>query len=148
MRLLIDTSVLVDGQRGHLDLFRWLKGIEAAAVPSVVLAEYLVGVHAVHDGRKSAEGRKYFDEVVAHLPVEDFGAEAAATFGEVFGGLRKKGISLDPYDAMIAAMALSLGAGVATSNVRHFAQVPGLTVVSPNPGRTPDPLPEPSPSVE
>lgn len=33
-------------------------------------------------------------------------------------------------DLLIAATALQLGFGIVTGNVRHFEQVPGLTVVS------------------
>jgi predicted nucleic acid-binding protein len=32
-------------------------------------------------------------------------------------------------DLLIAATALQLGYGVATSNIRHFQVIPGLTVV-------------------
>jgi predicted nucleic acid-binding protein len=141
MKVLLDTSVLIDAQRGAVDLDRWLEGFEAVAIPAAAVAEFLVGIHSVSDDRRRANGLRFYNERIEPYFVAPFDHSAAVRHGELVGSLRKQGISLQPFDAMIAATALDVGAAVGSSNASDFARVPGLTVVSPMKRGTPDPGP-------
>jgi tRNA(fMet)-specific endonuclease VapC len=46
--------------------------------------------------------------------------------------LRSSGLTIGPYDAIIAATALANGYDVLTDNIREFSRVPGLVVRQPN----------------
>jgi predicted nucleic acid-binding protein len=50
--------------------------------------------------------------------------------GQIQGEQADKGLNIAFEDLLIAATALQLGHGVATSNIRHFQVIPGLSVVS------------------
>jgi predicted nucleic acid-binding protein len=58
----------------------------------------------------------------------DWTEDAAVEFGRLKASLELAGKRLDDMDLIVASVALSLGARVATLNARHFARAPGLTV--------------------
>ena len=85
-------------------------------VSAVAFAEV---IHGSTRGKPPALDRlQAFIEAVPVLPFDEGAARAYAT-------LPFKRAS---YDRLIAAHALSLGLIVVTSNVKHFADVPGLVV--------------------
>jgi tRNA(fMet)-specific endonuclease VapC len=58
----------------------------------------------------------------------DWDEASARRFGSLKADLQSRGTPIDDMDLVIASIALSLGAAVATSNVRHFERIPGLSV--------------------
>ena len=50
-------------------------------------------------------------------------------WGGIQGDQAARGVTIAFEDLLIAATALQLGFGVATSNIRHFQVVPELTIV-------------------
>ncbi|MCB1035610.1 MAG: type II toxin-antitoxin system VapC family toxin, partial [Acidobacteria bacterium] len=58
----------------------------------------------------------------------DWDEPAAERFGTLKARLRKKGTPIDDLDVAVASIALTLGASVATCNVRHFERIDGLSV--------------------
>jgi tRNA(fMet)-specific endonuclease VapC len=63
-----------------------------------------------------------------NLRVLPFDHAAASVYGELRADLERAGRRLDESDLRIAAICLSVGAILATGNVRHFGRVPGLAV--------------------
>jgi predicted nucleic acid-binding protein len=59
-----------------------------------------------------------------------FDTQAAEIYGELVAKLESDGRAIDVIDAMIAAIALSNAATLATRNMAHFART-GLTLVDP-----------------
>ena len=55
--------------------------------------------------------------------------ETAKLAGRIEGERAEHGVSIPFEDLLIAATALELGFSVVTGNVRHFQQIPGLTVL-------------------
>jgi predicted nucleic acid-binding protein len=55
--------------------------------------------------------------------------EVAGLAGLIEGDQAEHGLSIAFEDLLIAATALHLRFGVATGNVRHFKQIPGLSVI-------------------
>lgn len=60
--------------------------------------------------------------------LQDWTEPAARRFGMVKAELEARGRRIDDMDVAIAAIALELGAAVATCNVKHFRRVEGLEV--------------------
>jgi predicted nucleic acid-binding protein len=56
-------------------------------------------------------------------------AAIALQAGQIDGQNQARGIRLPLFDLLIGVTALELGYSVATGNVRHFQQVPGLSIV-------------------
>jgi predicted nucleic acid-binding protein len=59
-----------------------------------------------------------------------FDDQSAEIYGELVAKLEGSGRVIDVIDAMIAAIALSNAATLATRNMNHFAQT-GLTLINP-----------------
>jgi tRNA(fMet)-specific endonuclease VapC len=55
--------------------------------------------------------------------------EIAELAGRIEGEQAALGVRIPFEDLVIGATALHLGYGVATSNVRHFQKIPGLSVL-------------------
>jgi tRNA(fMet)-specific endonuclease VapC len=120
-----DTNACSNFMRGHSALVtRWLDAAPSVRLSAIVIAELEHG--AVKAG--SARQRARLDELVATLPNESFSAADAIRFGKLRTELERRGEIIGPYDLLIAAQALRLGATVVTHNVREFERVPGLKV--------------------
>ena len=72
----------------------------------------------------------FVDELIRDLPVHPVTIETARLAGRIEGDRARQSITVPFEDLLIAATALQLGFGVATSNVRHFQMIPGLTVIA------------------
>ncbi len=97
---------------------------EAMFVSSLVIFELWYGVANGAQVEKSMRALRLFrDTLKGVLPFTD---EEAITAGEIRATLKAGGTPIGPYDLLIAAHAVRLGATLVTSNVREFARVPGL----------------------
>jgi antitoxin (DNA-binding transcriptional repressor) of toxin-antitoxin stability system len=52
MNWLIDTDILIEGERGNAESIPWLESLEGVATADIIRLEFLIGVHAVKDGGK------------------------------------------------------------------------------------------------
>jgi tRNA(fMet)-specific endonuclease VapC len=68
------------------------------------------------------------DELIRDVPVHPVTVETARIAGRIEGDQAAHGVTIAFEDLLIAATALQLDFGVATSNVRHFEQIPSLKV--------------------
>lgn len=122
MRWLIDTDILIEGERQHPDFVPWLESAEDVATADVIRCEFLLGVHAVPDGTKRQRGEEFYRNHIAKLPsfpCEPLDYEKAA---QMAGEARRQGKGKPSVvDGLLAAIALRTGATVATRNVADFA---------------------------
>ena len=122
MRWLIDSDLLIEGERQHPDFVPWLESVEEAATADVIRCEFLLGVHAVSDDSKRLRGEKFYRNHIAKLP--SFPSEPAdfEKAAQLAGEARRHGKGKPSVvDALLAAMALRTGATVATRNLKDFA---------------------------
>ena len=134
---LLDTTALIDLTRRptspHLlrldSLTRQLiTSGETLCTSRINEAEFWVGVfRAANPVRETAK----VEGVLSMLVMLEFDAAAAKRFGQVQAQLFAVGRPAGGQaDLMIAAVALANGQSLVTRNARHFATVPGLTVLS------------------
>lgn len=117
--ILLDSSVLIDFLRGSDRARAWLEGLSEVPVCSeVTRAEVLRGMRA---GEHQATERML--QSLRWVPVDE---EVSRLAGELGRELRNSHGGLSVADLLIAATARVLGAGLATSNVRHFPMFEGL----------------------
>lgn len=90
----------------------------------IVLAEREFGVIK---GGNAAQRRK-LQSLELLLTVEPFTREDARRYATIRHQLESRGQGIGPFDTLIAAQALRLGATVVTRNVREFGRVTGLAV--------------------
>ena len=129
---MIDTSALVAVERASASWEAALStlGDEPAALPAIVCAELLVGVHLARGAARAASRRAKIHALLATIPVVDFGVSIAERWAELFTTLSRQGRLIPANDLAVAATAIHLGFGVVVGpqDEAHFRSVPGLRV--------------------
>jgi predicted nucleic acid-binding protein len=134
MGLILDTSVVVAVERrgkspsvSFTEIARAAGNIEVA-VSVLTIFELMHGVERARTEEQSRRQLGFVDILCQGLTVFPITVEIARMAGRIEGSLAKKGIAIALDDLLIGATALFLNFGVATLNVKHFAQIPGLVV--------------------
>jgi tRNA(fMet)-specific endonuclease VapC len=126
---LIDTSVLVDSERGGGALGR-VPEHDEHSISIITVSELLHGVHRAVDGARRTRRRAFVEHVLAELEVLPATVEIARIHAEIWAQLEVSGAAISVHDLWIAATALAHGMGVATNNARELERVPGLSVLA------------------
>lgn len=127
-RLIYDTSVLIAAARGRLDLADLGSDDADAAVPAIVVAEYLTGVHLARTDELRSQEQAFLDRVLDTLPVEDYTQRVAEHHSELLAHVRKTGQRPGPHDLIIAATARSSHRTILSTDKRaKFDKLPGVT---------------------
>jgi len=124
--LLIDTSLLIAIERGHVA--REIM-TEESAISVITVSELVHGVHRA-DGANRVRRRASVDEILDQFNVVDITERVAQVHAEVWSELERAGAIVGDHDMWIGATALTHGLGVITRNARDFARIPGLRVVT------------------
>lgn len=125
--IILDTNVLSELTRRDADqgVVGWLDSLNAADIgtTAITAAELLYGVARLPDGQRKAR----LAEAVHNLLDQDFesrvapfDAAAAARYAVVVVDREKNGRPISVADAQIAAICRTLGATLATRNIRDF----------------------------
>ena len=136
MGLILDSSVLIASERQGSNARQALAEIavraagEDVAVSIITLIELAHGVARANTPERKATRQQFLNELMAALPVHPVTVPAALRAGQIDGENAAQGIRLALSDLLIGVTALELGYRVATANVRHFQQIPGLQVVT------------------
>ena len=130
MAALIDTSVLIDVERGRLQLDDLVArdGDEEVAVSAVTASELLHGVHRV-SGARAARAEAFVEGLLALLPVLPFDLAEARAHARLSAELEAKGVAVGAHDLLIAATALANDYRVITCDLRSFRKIGGLDVL-------------------
>lgn len=132
MGLVIDTSALVALERAAAGWEAALSalGDEPTALPAIVYAELLVGVHLAGTPARAASRRAKIDALVSRVPIVAFGPEVAERWADLFVALQRSGRLIPANDLAVAATALHQGFGVLVgpTDEAHFREVPGIRV--------------------
>jgi len=121
MRWLIDSDILIEGERGNAMFLPWLEAQAEVATADIVRCEFLLGVHGVFDAQKRQRGEQFYRDRIrgmASVPNEVADYETAA---RMVGEARRQGKGKPGIvDGLLAAVALRTGATVATRNLTGF----------------------------
>lgn len=130
MGLLIDASVLIEHERGRLDLRALVSGREDEEMfLSVVTAsELLHGVHRATDRSVRARRAAFVEAILDEFPLLGVDLLTARTHARLWAELAERGKLIGAHDLWLAAACVGRGLVLATGNVREFRRVPGLVV--------------------
>lgn len=130
MDVLIDASILIEAERGRLDIADHVAGREGDQffLSVITASELLHGVHRARTTQQRAQRSAYVEAVIARFPLLDLDLSAARSHAQLWAALAIRGALIGPNDLWLAAACLSHGLAIATSNVREFERVPGLIV--------------------
>lgn len=135
MGLILDSSVVIAAERRGDTVDRFLEqlihvaGPQDAALTAVGLVELVHGIYRARTPEARSRREGFVNELLAALTVYPFTKETATLAGKLDGELQGKGIVIPFGDLLIASTALSLGYSVATTNIRDFQRIPGLSMV-------------------
>ena len=129
MGVLIDASVLIDAERGRVDLAAHVaRHPDQDAFLSVVTAsELLHGVHRAASAAQRARRSAFVEGLLQRFPVLDVDLATARAHARVWAD-PAAGSRVGPNDLWLAAAALAHGLTFVTTNLREFERVPGLRV--------------------
>lgn len=114
---------------------KWVATQSAAGLftTTITQAEILHGILLLPEGRRreaiDAAADAMFEEDFAGR-ILPFGSHAAHAYAEIATARRRLGRPISQFDAQIAAIAYSTGAGLATRNVPDFEEC-GIDVIDP-----------------
>lgn len=135
MGLILDSSILVAGERGGESVREILKRVQAArgetesGLSAVTIVELTHGIYRAKSDADRERRRAFTEELYRDMVVYPVTLEVAQLAGKIEGEQAARGLSIAFEDLLIGATALHLGYAVATLNVRHFRLIPGLSVV-------------------
>jgi len=132
MAIILDSGVIIGGERGTLDLERWMSSqpSQEFEVAAVTVAELWHGVEratATYKGKRQA----YVENALAAVRIIPYTEQTGRIHARIWAQLESSGRKIGDYDLIIAATALERGSAVATFNKRHFGVVKGLKVIEP-----------------
>lgn len=124
MKIVIDTSILIDHLRGGNVWNNLSDRVEEANIelfiPTIVIFELYSGKSS-----KSPLMKEKIEKAISKFYRIDLTEEIARKAGEIY---RDFSPNIQIPDYIIAASALDIGAEVVTLNNKHFAQIPGLSL--------------------
>lgn len=135
--IVLDTNVLSEILRPAPDteVLDWMAAQSNAALftTTVTRGELFYGIRLLPEGQR----RHNLQDAVQAIFEQDFAGrvlsfdnEAADAYAHIASARRQAGNPISQFDAMIAAMAFSRGASLATRNVRDFVDC-GCQVINP-----------------
>ena len=132
MGFLIDASVLIDHERGRVDLQRKLagRGGEELFLSVVTASELLHGVHRARDPRVRARRSALTEGLFERFPILPLDMATARVHAHLSAHLASIGWLIGPNDLWLASTAMVHGLALVTTNLREFRRVPGLSLES------------------
>jgi tRNA(fMet)-specific endonuclease VapC len=127
---LIDSSVLIDVERGRVVLGVLLegRGDRGVAMAAITAAELLHGVHRLRASKRKTRAEAVVETLLSSIPVIPFDLVCARTHARLGAELARRGITVGTHDLMIGATALARGFSIVTRDQRSFARIPGLEI--------------------
>lgn len=131
--LCLDTDILIDYLRGPSE--EAMKLFEAALAKGVILATTCINAYEIWLGAflspKPEEKASLVAEFLTKLVILDLDYGAAVEAARIMAMLRRKGMMIDVRGLLAGSIAKENGIPMITGNVKHYARIPGLRVMTP-----------------
>ena len=123
---IIDTDILSYYLKGDIQVIKrfaqYLQEHPQLNISIITQFEILGGL----EYKKANKQIEKFDEFSLNCNVPTLSEISIRLSAEIFGSLRRKGISISTSDILIAGQALEHGWVLATNNEKHFSHIEGL----------------------
>lgn len=133
--IVLDTNVLSEMMRGPdaaPGVLTWVRGLTEQPVTTVInRAEVMAGLALLPDGSRVRDLRRAAAAALASMDVcLPLTEKAADHYGDIVAARTRAGSPIGGMDALIAAIARSAGAGIATRDAAGFGGI-GIRLVDP-----------------
>jgi predicted nucleic acid-binding protein len=137
MGLILDSSVLVAAERQGQNARQVLNAIAdhlpapetTIGISVITLVELAHGAARAVTPERKVKRQSFIEELLMAMPVYPITTPLALLAGRIDGENQARGTRVPLADLFIGVTALQLGFSVGTSNLRHFEQIPQLSVV-------------------
>jgi predicted nucleic acid-binding protein len=135
MGIVLDSSVLISAERNGQNARQVMSdvlrksGDTDVALSVISLSELAHGAARADTPERKRKREQMIQELLGALPIYPITSAVALRTGQMDGANQAKGVRVPLADLLIGATALEIGYTVATGNLRHFQQIPGLRVM-------------------
>jgi tRNA(fMet)-specific endonuclease VapC len=134
--IILDSSVVIDAERQHLNVAQFMKqiaqkvGDTEVALCSITVAELAHGIYRADTAERRQRRRAFLDALKAALPIYAVTDATAELVGKIGAESAASGVTIPFDDLLIGACAVQRRYAVATRNLRHFQKIPSLSLIS------------------
>ena len=128
-RLLFDTTLLIDAERGGVDVEDVIDDADDVAIAAVTIAELRAGALLASSRRKSRR-MAFVDDIVATIPVINYDPEVAEIHAALLVEVRVQDKPRGAHDLIIAATARASDRTILSADRTAFRNLPGVSVHS------------------
>jgi tRNA(fMet)-specific endonuclease VapC len=130
MAIILDSGVIPGGERGTVDLERWLasRPSQEFEVAALTVAELWHGVERA-TAKHRMKRQTYLENALRVVRIIPCTEQTARIHARPWAQLESSGRKIGDDDLIIAATAIERGCAVATFNRSHFSVVKGLKVI-------------------
>ena len=135
--ILLDTNVVSEGLRPRPNMLvkAWIDAQHHSALYlcTPVIAELRFGLERLQEGRRKADLRQAIDRIESEIFLDRillFDLSAAREYSLLMAERQRRGRPVDLMDGLVAAIARSQGARLATRNISHFTDL-GFDLIDP-----------------
>jgi predicted nucleic acid-binding protein len=128
--VLIDASILIEHERGRLDLGHRLVGREREELflSTITASELLHGVHRARDAAQRSRRSAWVEAVIDRFPLLSVDLATARSHARLWAEMAAEGRVIAPHDLWLAAACIAHGLAMATTNVQELRRVHGLHI--------------------
>ncbi|HUC08286.1 MAG TPA: PIN domain-containing protein [Solirubrobacterales bacterium] len=124
---MLDTTVLVDAERGGDLLGDAIDDADDVAVAAITVAELRVGIKLAK-GRRQEKRERFVAAVLDAVSIEPYDLNVAEAHADLLAHVRRKGTPRGAHDLIIAATARAQERQVVSSDRRGFVELPGVSL--------------------
>ena len=125
LKFMLDTNIVIYVIKrkpiAALKLFN--RHVGQMCISSITLAELL---HGAEKSARKEDNLRQVEDFVSRLEVLEYGAKAAAHYGDIRADLERQGMTIGVNDLHISGHARSEGLILVTNNFREFERVSAL----------------------
>jgi tRNA(fMet)-specific endonuclease VapC len=136
MGLIVDTSVWIAAERERrtpepvLEQINRTHGETRISISVLSVIELDHGIYRAKNESHLSIRRRFCEGLYRIVPILPLTLEIARLAGRIEGEQAARGIAIPLADLLIGCTALHLGDSVLTSNPKHFALIPSLSVLT------------------
>ncbi len=133
--IVLDSSIPIRAERDGLrpkELLRKIQSVascEDVGLSAIGVTELIHGIYRAESVARADRRRRFLHSLIEDLPVFDYTLEVAQIAGQIDGEQTMQGNIIPFVDLLIGATALARNYAVLTTNLKHFRQIPGLSVI-------------------
>jgi len=129
---LLDSNVLIDFERGRIDLDSNIAGRESEEffISVITASELLHGVWRATNTEIRNRRSAFVEAILSRTAIINIDITIARIHSRLWADLQSEGNMIGVHDSWIAATCLAYGLTIVTANIQEFHRIPGLTCES------------------